>query len=163
MKKTLLAILILISASVSVSAQDGKSIYNKYSDSENVSAVYISPAMFRLIGRLPETAMRGSSMDFSSIVSNLRGMYVLESKNSNINNNLRKDALKFVNTGKYELLMEVKDNGETVNVFTAGKDDSVSSFVLIANEEDTCTFICLDGNMSRKQLERIIAGASQSE
>ena len=28
-------------------AQDGKSIYNKYSEAENVSAVYISPAMFR--------------------------------------------------------------------------------------------------------------------
>ena len=30
-------------------AQDGKSIYNKYSDEKNVSAVYISPTMFRLM------------------------------------------------------------------------------------------------------------------
>ena len=39
-------------------AQDGKSIYNKYSDEKNVSAVYISPTMFRLMGSIPEIEMR---------------------------------------------------------------------------------------------------------
>ena len=31
-------------------AQDGKGIYNKYSDNEDVSAVYISSSMFKLMG-----------------------------------------------------------------------------------------------------------------
>ena len=33
-------------------AQDAKSIYNKFSDEQGVSAVYISPSMFKLIGKL---------------------------------------------------------------------------------------------------------------
>ena len=40
--------------SLSAIAQDGKSIYNKYSNEEGVSAVYSSPPMFRLIGKIPE-------------------------------------------------------------------------------------------------------------
>ena len=46
MKKlaTLLAAFLLLTAGAK--AQDGKGIYNKYSDNEEVSAVYISSAMF---------------------------------------------------------------------------------------------------------------------
>ena len=53
-------IIILFAAlllSFSAFAQNGKSIYQKYSDAENVSAVYVSPAMFRLIGRIPDMDM----------------------------------------------------------------------------------------------------------
>ena len=50
-------IIILFAAlllSFSAFAQNGKSIYQKYSDAENVSAVYVSPAMFRMIGQIPD-------------------------------------------------------------------------------------------------------------
>ena len=45
--KKIFAIAAAMLVTVSAFAQDGKSIYKKYSDAENVSAVYISPAMFR--------------------------------------------------------------------------------------------------------------------
>ena len=51
--KKLFAIAVFILLAVSVSAQDGRSIYNKFSDEPGVSAVYISPSMFKLIGKIP--------------------------------------------------------------------------------------------------------------
>ena len=50
-------------------AQDGKSIYNKFSDEEGVSAVYISPSMFKLIGKLPEIEIgdNGEKVDITLI------------------------------------------------------------------------------------------------
>ena len=53
MKRIILLAVLLLTA-LTASAQSGKSIYQKYSDAENVSAVYISPAMFRLIGKIPD-------------------------------------------------------------------------------------------------------------
>ena len=41
-------------AALTASAQNYKSLYQKYSDDERVTAVYISPAMFKMIGKLPE-------------------------------------------------------------------------------------------------------------
>ena len=46
--KRIIIIATLLLASISAFAQSGKSIYQKYSDAENVSAVYISSAMFRM-------------------------------------------------------------------------------------------------------------------
>ena len=59
MKKIILIFAALLLA-FSAFAQDGRSIYNRYSDEEGVTAVYISPAMFRLLGVIArESASRG--------------------------------------------------------------------------------------------------------
>ena len=39
---------------VSAFAQDGRSIYNKYSDGKGVTSVYVSPSMFKLMRRIPD-------------------------------------------------------------------------------------------------------------
>ena len=59
--KRLVILAALLLTTLSSFAQDGKSIYQKYSESEGVSAVYISPAMFRLIGRIPDLNVEGES------------------------------------------------------------------------------------------------------
>ena len=52
MKRIVLSIMAVL-LPLAAFSQSGKSIYNKYSDCEGVSAVYISPAMFRMMGSLP--------------------------------------------------------------------------------------------------------------
>lgn len=142
-------------------AQDGKSIYRKYSDEKNVSAVYISTAMFRLVGKLPDLEIGDGEVNVASIVKSLDGMYILESENPDVNARMVKDVSKWVGSSKYEMLMEVKDNGETVNIYTAGTEKEVTSLVLVAADHDDCTFICLDGKMPREELEKLIASAME--
>ena len=140
-------------------AQDGKSIYQKYSDAENVSAVYISPAMFRLIGKLPEITAdtEDGKVDLTPVISTLTGMYVIDSHNQSINSALASEVKKFITSGKYELLMEAKDNGQTMRMYTLGDENIVNSFVMLALENDETTFICIDGKMNRKDLEKVLA------
>ena len=45
--KRILVMTVAVLTAVSAFAQSGKDIYNRYSGREGVSAVYISPAMFR--------------------------------------------------------------------------------------------------------------------
>lgn len=142
---------------VCASAQDGRSIYSKYSEAQGVSAVYISPAMFRMMKKLPDMNMGGSNVNLSSIVQSLTGMYLVNSGNPEVNKSMKNDVDKFVNNGRYELMMEAKDDGETVSIYTSGKKDIITSFVFFATENDgESTFICLDANMPREKLEELL-------
>ena len=151
----LLAAMLLVT--ISSFAQDGKSIYQKYSDSEDISAVYVSPAMFKLIGKLPDIEMNSGEVNFYPIIKSLTGLYIINSSNKNINAQLYADVEKFIKSGRYELLMEAKDSGETVKMYTVGNDTVVNSFVLVARDGDETTFICIDGNMNRTDMEKLLA------
>lgn len=142
---------------ISSFAQDGKSIYQKYSDSEDISAVYVSPAMFKLIGRLPDIEMNSGEVNFYPIIKSLTGLYIINSSNKNINAQLYADVEKFIKSGRYELLMEAKDSGEAVRMYTVGNDAVVNSFVMVAKDGEETTFICIDGNMNRTDLEKLLA------
>lgn len=150
----ILAALLLIT--ISSFAQNGKSIYQKYSDSEGVSAVYISPAMFRLIGRIPDLNIEGN-VNLTSVIQTLSGFYLIDSENPEINAGLKADAERFVSGGHYELLMEAKDSGESVRMYTVGTETIVNGFVMIAHQANETTFICLDGKMNREDLEKLLA------
>lgn len=56
-----------------------------------------------------------------------------------------------------ELLMEAKDSGETVRMYTVGSEKLINGFVLLAAEPEEVTFICLDGQMPRDDFEKLIA------
>ena len=144
---------------VAAFAQDGKSIYNKYSDKENVSAVYISPSMFKLIGNLPDISMPDEDVNLTPYIKELKGMYLIDSENTRVNSTLLADAEKMVKSGKYELLMEAKDSGETVRIYVVTDADTVLSFVMIALEQDECTFICIDGKIAKTDIEKLLSSA----
>ena len=90
-------------------AQEGKRLYNKYSDQEGVSAVYISPAMFKLMGQLPDINVEtadGKKMDMAPLVRSFSGFYMLSfEKKSAASAELYKEVTAMVNKGSFELLM----------------------------------------------------------
>lgn len=153
-------IIILFAAlllSFSAFAQNGKSIYQKYSDAEKVSAVYVSPAMFRMIGQIPDLEVGEGNVNLTPVIRSLTGLYILNSENAAINGSLRADAERFINAGRYELLMEAKDSGEVVRIYTIGNDRTIEGFVMLATESNEVTFICLDGQMPRKDFEELLS------
>ena len=142
-------------------AQEGKRLYNKYSDQEGVSAVYISPAMFKLMGQLPDINVEtadGKKMDMAPLVRSFSGFYMLSfEKKSAASAELYKEVTSLVNKGNFELLMEVKDDGSTIRMYTLGDEKVVSSFVCIINEEDETMFFSLEGSKNRSDLEKLIS------
>ena len=153
-KLTLAAALLLC---LSALAQNGKAIYQKYSDAEGVSAVYISPAMFRMIGRIPDLETGDGKVNLTPVIRSLTGMYIINSGNQDINGTLRSEVERFISSGRYELLMEAKDSGETVRMYTVGTEKLINGFVMLAAQAEEVTFICLDGEMPREQFETLVA------
>ena len=155
--KRILVLAALLLTTISAFAQNGKSIYQKYSGAKDVSTVYVSSAMFRLIGKIPDLKIEDSNVDLSPIIRSLSGMYMIDSQNTKINADMQADVERFVAAGKYELLMEANDSGEQMRMYSLGDEKTVNSFVMLAVDGDETTFLCLDGQMDRAQLEKILA------
>lgn len=156
--KRLFFIAALLLTGIMAHAQDSKSIYNKFSDEEGVSAVYISPSMFKLIGKLPEIEIgdNGEKVDITPIVKTLKGFYLLSTENTRVVDRMNSDVKRLLGSSDYELMMEAKDNGETVRIYTDGDDSIIRSLVMMAMDGMKATFISMDGLINREALEKAI-------
>ena len=161
MKRIAVLVAALFLLTANAWSQDGKGIYNKYSDNEEVSAVYISSSMFKLIGRVPDMNVGDGSMNLGPLIKSLNCMYLIDCDDPDVSGEIKSDVNKFINKYKFDMLMEVKDRGETVRIYTTGNEKTVTQFILTASEESAFTFICLDGTMSREELEKVIAKAAK--
>ena len=70
---------------------------------------------------------------------------------------LYKEVTAMVDKGNFELLMEVKDSGSTIRMYTLGDEKVVNSFVCIINEDEQTMFFSLEGTMNRSDLEKLIS------
>ncbi|MGI6314179.1 MAG: DUF4252 domain-containing protein [Candidatus Cryptobacteroides sp.] len=160
MKKIFLALTALFFAATAL-AQSPKAIYNKYSDEKGVSAVYISQAMFKLIGKVPNLEVGDGKVDIVPLIKDLTGMYILSiEKNSEAGQKLYKDVSNYVRSSAYELLMEAKDDGEVMRMYTVGDSKTIKSFVMLAMEPEEVAFIGFEGAIPRDKLEEAIAKAA---
>lgn len=147
---------------VAAYAQEGRNIYNKYSGGKGVSAVYISPSMFKLIGKLPDMEMEtadGGTMNLAPLVSSFQGFYMLDISDPSAVASLNKDVAAMTGKGRYELLMELKDESDNLHMYTAGDDKIIESFVFVASDGGSVQFICIDGAMNRSDVEALIGSA----
>lgn len=160
--KKLFALVTAFILTFSAFAQDGRSIYNKYSDEPGVSAVYISPSMFKLIGKIPAINVGdgGEKVDITPIIKSLNGFYLLSSENDALSSKMSTDIKKFIGSKDCELMMEAKDNGETVRIYTTGDDEIIQSFVMTVYGGNETTFISMDGLISREAFERLMNAAT---
>ncbi len=159
--KKILVIIAAILTSLVMNAQDYKSLYQKYSDDERVTAVYISPAMFKLIGKLPEVRIEDNGVDFGPMIKSMTGFYLLQTEDKDLADKIFKDVSKVVDGHKFETLMEVKEKGERVNIFSLGDKDFLKSLLFTAFQGNETTFISIDGLIKRDDVENAIGAAAK--
>ncbi len=160
MKRIAIIAIMLLTAATAL-AQNGRNLYRKYSDAEGVSAVYISPAMFRMIGKIPDMKIEDDNVNLGPLIQSLSGFYLLSSKNPDVNAKLKAETDNMLDRGNFEMLMEAKEDGETVRMYTIGDERTITSFVMIALDGEELTFILLDGRMDRGDVEQLIADAAK--
>jgi 3-keto-L-gulonate-6-phosphate decarboxylase len=125
-----------------------------------VEAVYISPAMFRMIGKIPDVEFKDGEIDFSPIIKSMSGFYVLEASDAKVAADLYAEVKKFIDKGQYELLIETKENGEVTRIYSYGDEKTVSSLIMITQEQGETMYVSIDGKMDREELENLLAQAA---
>lgn len=156
MKRALLTIMIALAA-LTASAQNYKSLYQKYSDDERVTAVYISPAMFKMIGKLPEVRIEDNGLDLAPMIKSMTGFYMLQTEDKDLAEKISKDIFKVVGANKYETLMEVKEKGQRINILSLGDKDILKSLLLTVFDGGESMFIGIDGLMKREEVEDAVS------
>lgn len=161
MKKIFLTLIAGLTALLA-SAQDYKSIYQKYSDDDRVTAVYISPAMFKMIGKIPEIRIEESDVDLSPMIKSMTGFYMLQTEDTSLAEKISKDVVKIVGGNKYETLMEVKDKGQKINILSLGDNEFIKSLLLTVLDSEETVFIGIDGLMKRDDVENAVSSAGKN-
>ena len=159
--KKIIAAAVLLLAAISLQAQSARTLYRKYGDEKGVTAIYISPAMFRLIGHLPQVDIEDEDINLKPILKSITGMYILNCENAVVADKLLNDVEKMLDSGQYELLLEAREEGELTRMFTSGDPKSVKCFILLNIEDDEVNFISFEGNIPREDLENAIARSAE--
>ena len=160
--KRSIAILSLLLLALVAGAQEGKDIYNRYSGRKGVSAVYISPTMFSMIRTIPDIQVRTEEVNLGNIIKTFDGMYILDVENPDLASELSAELEKMVGQGRYELLMEAVEEGETMHIYIVRDGDTVTDFIMLVHEPGSASVISITGSMPMEELSKIVASASES-
>ena len=157
MKKIIIIALAAIISMASAAAQNSKKqIYIDYSGKPGVSAVYISPAMFKLMKSVPDIEINDQDVNFSRFIRTLEGMYILDTEEPEIASQLVRDVEKELRNGKHELLMEAVEGSETTRIYVVEKDSIVSDLILLSREGSSISYISITGQMPLDEISKMI-------
>ena len=157
MKKIIIIALAAIISMASAAAQNSKKqIYIDYSGKPGVSAVYISPAMFKLMKAVPDIEINDQEVNFSRFIRTLEGMYILSIDEPEMASQLVRDVEKELRNGKHELLMEAVEGNETTRIYVIQKDSIISDLVLLARDGSSTSYISITGQMPLEEISKMI-------
>lgn len=157
MKKIIILLLAFAVSMVSSAAQNSKKkIYSEYSGKPGVSAVYISPAMFKLMKTVPDIEINSQEVNFSRFIRTLEGMYILNTSDQDIASRLAKDVESELRYGKHELLMEAIEENLTTRIYIVQNDSIVSDLILLSRDGHSTSYISITGEMPLDELSKMI-------
>ena len=149
MIRTLLRIMVAIS-SLTVNAQ--VKAFEKYADMKNVSYVYISKYMLGMASKTSMPSVPG--VDTKSLASKLTGIQIISSEEKTARVKLRNDVKDILARDKYEVLMQIREDGDKVDIYhCVGKQQSV--VVMLMDEDDSATVMIFSGNFTLDDLMKM--------
>ena len=142
MIRTLLCIIVAM-ASLTVNAQ--VKAFEKYADMKNVSYVYISKYMLGMASKASMPSVPG--VDTKSLASKMTGIQIISSEEKTARAKLRNDVKDILAHDKYEVLMQIREDGDKVDIYhCVGKQQSV--VVMLMDEDDSATVMIFSGNFT---------------
>jgi hypothetical protein len=128
MKKTLTVIALFLVAQSGFS----QSVFDKYEDLENVSAVVINQSMFRLLANIDVEVDDPEAQDFMDIAKSLKNLKVFITEDKSISADMAKTMSSYLKNNSLEELMRVKDKDANVKFYIKqGKDEDHVSELLM--------------------------------
>ena len=142
MTRTLLCIMVAM-ASLTINAQ--VKAFEKYADMKNVSYVYISKYMLGMASKASMPSVPG--VDTKSLASKLTGIQIISSEEKTARAKLRNDVKDILARDKYEVLMQIREDGDKVDIYhCVGKQQSV--VVMLMDEDDSATVMIFSGHFT---------------
>ena len=109
-----------------------QSLFDKYEDLDNVSAVVVNRSMFNLLSKIDVEVDDPEAKDFMDIAKSLNNLKVFITEDKSISADMKASVDKYLKSAKLEELMRVKDKDANVKFYIrSGKDDDHVSELLM--------------------------------
>ncbi len=130
-------------------AQNSKALFDKYTDMDDVTSVYVSKAMFKMM-----PAFETAGLSLVNMAGKIESLQVISTQRSDLAPKMREDFSKLIGKG-HEELMRVRD-GKTKATFYANMNgDLVKDLIMLADTDEGFTIIQLLGNFTLKDIQEI--------
>ena len=145
----LLAIMLMMT---SINAQAQKNPFDKFSDYEDVTYIFISEAMLKLVGTTAIPSIDG--IDINEIGSKLKSIQIITSE-KHTKNSLKSEAMSIIKKESYEKLIQVSEKDNKVDIyFKDGKKNSI--IVMINGEKDDTVLIVFSGEFRMANIDKML-------
>ena len=109
-----------------------QSLFDKYEDLDNVSAVVVNKSMFNLLSKIDVEVDDPEAKDFMDIAQSLNNLKVFITEDKAVSADMKASVNSYLKSAKLEELMRVKDKDANVKFYIReGKDsDHVSELLM---------------------------------
>ena len=95
-------------------------------------------------------------INFKALSGKVESVQILTSEKGKVKDELAKEISAITKNG-YEMLMQVKDEGEQVDFYVKNKSDkTISEFIISVNDPDETAFIRITGAFTMDDLRELI-------
>lgn len=109
-----------------------QSMFDKYEDLDNVSAVVVNQSMFRLLANIDVEVDDPEAKDFMDIAKSLKNLKVFITEDKKISADMKNSMDSYLKSNSLEELMRVKDKDANVKFYIKeGKDEDHVSELLM--------------------------------
>jgi hypothetical protein len=138
----------------SINAQAQKNPFDKFSDYEDVTYIFISEAMLKLVGTTAIPSIDG--IDINEIGSKLKSIQIITSEKCT-KNSLKSEAMSIIKKESYDKLIQVSEKDNKVDIyFKDGKKNSI--IVMVNDEKDDTVLIVFSGEFGMANIAKMLEG-----
>ena len=128
MKKNIIIVLVAVLPLLGFS----QSMFDKFEDLDNVSAVVVNESMFKLLSKINVEVDDKEAQDFMDIAQNLKNLKVFITEDKKISSEMQTTMEKYLKSSSLQELMRVKDKDANVKFYIkSGKDEDHVSELLM--------------------------------
>lgn len=151
-KLVLLGVLAFMAGSLQAQTNAIDELFDKYSEKEGFTTVYISSKLLSLFAGGDE-----KSKDEANIIARLKSIRILSVEDSLLNNsvNFYKELTRKTDLSVYEELMSVKEGSDVTKFLIRQKGDIISELLVITGGPANNTLISIRGDLDLKTISEL--------
>lgn len=150
MKRIYLLTTMLLVCALSGMAQLSK-VFDKYADVDDVTSVYISKTMLRM---MPD--MKTDGMNIGGAASKIDVIRILTTENAAMAVKLQKDVSAHFSPNGFEELMRVNEGKEKTAIYIKSNDNDTNEYVIINAEPTEFNLIQIVGTLKPSDVQGMI-------
>lgn len=152
-KKIILFVILFINTGIYC-----QTIFDRYSNNDDVTLISISPKIFKMLGKMSINLDYPEAQDYLDMVSSITNFKVLTSSNQKICSEILTWFKKQTNKEGFKLLINVKDLESNVTFYVKDSqvEDHVEHLLMHVTESKETILLLLEGNINLNKISNLL-------